>query len=116
MRNESSTTLYVTDAYATTESVVFDGVKGDKGDKGDTGVSVSSAKLNDDYTLTINFDDGSSYTTSNSIRGPQGAQGIQGPRGIQGLRGEKGEDGIDGVDGKDGIMAVSVTGSTLVIK
>ena len=99
VRNESSTTLYVTDAYATTESVVFDGAKGDKGDKGDTGVSVSGAKLNDDYTLTIYFTDGSSYTTPNSIRGPQGIQGIQGPRGIQGLRGEQGPKGDKGDPG-----------------
>lgn len=110
------TSLDVVDAYGVTHTDIVDGAKGDKGDKGDTGVSITSTVLNSDYTLTIRFSDGSSYTTPNSIRGPQGAQGIQGPRGIQGLRGEKGEDGTNGIDGKDGIMAVSVTGSTLVIK
>ena len=99
VRNESSATLYVTDAYSTTESVIFDGAKGDKGDKGDTGVSVSGVKLNEDYTLTIYFDDGSSYTTPTPIRGPQGIQGIQGPRGIQGLRGEQGLKGDKGDPG-----------------
>ena len=94
-----ATTLNITDAYGTKESVIYDGAKGDKGDKGDTGVSVSGAKLNDNYTLTINFDDGSSYTTPNSIRGPQGVQGIQGPRGIQGLRGEQGLKGDKGDPG-----------------
>lgn len=94
-----ATTLNITDAYGTKESVIYDGAKGDKGDKGDTGVSVSGAKLNDDYTLTINFDDGSSYTTPTPIRGPQGIQGIQGPRGIQGLRGDQGLKGDKGDPG-----------------
>lgn len=94
-----ATTLNITDAYGTKESVIYDGAKGDKGDKGDTGVSVSGAKLNDDYTLTINFTDGSSYTTPTPIRGPQGIQGIQGPRGIQGLRGEQGLKGDKGDPG-----------------
>lgn len=88
------------------------GEKGDKGDKGDTGVSITSAVLNSDYTLTIGFSDGSSYTTPNSIRGPQGIQGIQGPRGIQGLRGEQ---GLKGDKGDPGIMSVSVSGTVLSI-
>ena len=51
------------------------GAKGDtgsKGDTGDTGTGIASAVLNQDYTLTINFDDGTSYTTPNSIRGVTG--------------------------------------------
>lgn len=41
------------------------------------GNGIASAVLNDDYTLTLYFDDGTHYTTP-SIRGEQGEQGIQG--------------------------------------
>lgn len=53
---------------------------------GDTGNGIKSAVLNSDYTLTLNWTNGSSYTTP-SIRGAQGIQGIQG---IQGKTGERG--------------------------
>lgn len=39
------------------------------------GIGISSAVLNDDYTLTLNYSDGTSFTTSNSIRGPKGEPG-----------------------------------------
>ena len=39
---------------------------------GDPGVGIASAVLNSDYTLTLNFTDGKSYTTPNSIRGEDG--------------------------------------------
>lgn len=65
-----------------------DGVGGGdgSGSSGVAGVGISSVVLNADYTLTINFTDGTSYTTP-SIRGEAG---------------EPGRDGDDGVDGKDG--------------
>ena len=44
------------------------------GIKGDTGNGISSAVLNNDYTLTLTFTDGTTYTTS-SIRGEKGEQG-----------------------------------------
>lgn len=47
------------------------GIQGDKGDKGDTGVGIAKARLNDDYTLTLIFTDGNTFTTP-SIRGEQG--------------------------------------------
>lgn len=84
------------------------GPKGDKGDKGDTGNTgatgngISSVLLNQDYTLTIFFTDGTSYTTG-SIRGAQGQQGekgdtgSQGPQGIQGIQGETGAKGDTGL-------------------
>lgn len=53
--------------------ITFDLVKGDTGD---TGKGISSAKVNQDYTLTLNFTDGTSYT-SGSIRGETG-NGIAG--------------------------------------
>lgn len=42
--------------------------------KGDTGNGISSTSLNDDYTLTLSFTDGTTYTTP-SIRGEKGEQG-----------------------------------------
>lgn len=42
--------------------------------KGDTGNGISSAVLNDDYTLTLTFTNGTTYTTP-SIRGEKGEQG-----------------------------------------
>lgn len=44
---------------------------------GGTGNGISSAVLNQDYTLTLNFTDGTSYTTS-SIRGEKGEKGDTG--------------------------------------
>ena len=59
------------------------GDKGDKGDTGETGNGIESVVLNSDYTLTINFTNGDSTTTT-SIRGEQGERGIQGERGATG--------------------------------
>lgn len=51
--------------------IVKNGAKGGKGDKG---VGVLSTVLNEDFTLTINLTDGTSYTTP-SIRGEIGKTG-----------------------------------------
>ena len=51
--------------------------KGDKGATGATGNGIASAVLNADYTLTLNFTDGTHYTTP-PIRGAQGVQGETG--------------------------------------
>lgn len=50
------------------------GIKGDKGDIGKTGNGIENTVLNSDYTLTITFTDGTSYTTP-SIRGEKGIKG-----------------------------------------
>lgn len=88
------------------------------------GVGIADAVLNSDYTLTLLFTDGSSYTTP-PIRGAQGEQGIQGETGEAGQDGHSPvitaskagnvttvyvdgtavatiSDGADGKDGKDG--------------
>ena len=86
------------------------------GQKGDTGNGIKSTVMNDDYTLTIEFTDGTSYTTP-SIRGEKGETGSKGAKGdkgdtgaqgIQGIQGEKGDKGETGENGKDGSDA-SVT-------
>lgn len=80
------------------------------GQKGDTGNGIKSTVMNDDYTLTIEFTDGTSYTTP-SIRGEKGETGAKGAKGdkgdtgaqgIQGIQGEKGDKGDTGASGKDG--------------
>lgn len=47
------------------------GDKGEKGDTGDVGNGITSVDLNDNYTLTINFTDNTSFTTT-PIRGEKG--------------------------------------------
>ena len=59
------------------------GLKGDTGAQGPIGASgngISSAVLNSDYTLTLTFTDGTSYTTP-SIRGEKGEKGEKGDSG-----------------------------------
>lgn len=79
------------------------GEKGDPGEKGDTGETgaagngISSAILNSDYTLTLNFTDGTSYTTT-AIRGEKGDTGDTG------LKGDTGDTG-------NGIASIAKTGT-----
>ena len=84
------------------------GPKGDTGETGATGNGISSAVLNADYTLTLNFTDGTSYTTPTPIRGATGATGETGatgpagPQGEQGPKGDTGETGATGAIGPQG--------------
>lgn len=69
------------DGYTPVKGVdYFDGAKGETGATGATGATgngIASAVLNSDYTLTLSFTDGTSYTTP-SIRGEKGEQGDAG--------------------------------------
>ncbi len=76
----------------------IDLASGQQGPPGPAGNGISSVVMNADYTLTINFTNGSSYTTP-SIRGEQGEEGEQGPAGA---------DGDDGV----GIASVALISGT----
>lgn len=78
-----------------------DGKDGLDGDDGEDGVGIASAVLNADYTLTLNFTDGTSYTTP-SIRGAQGEQGLKGDTGNQGPKGDTGNTGPAGPKGDTG--------------
>lgn len=53
------------------------GAKGDKGDTGDAGVGISSIVQNADHSLTINLDNGTSYTTDpvEALKGDKGDTG-----------------------------------------
>ena len=76
-------------------------LSGAQGIKGETGNGISSIQLNQNYTLTINYTSGSSFTTT-SIRGEKGEQGDRGPQGYQGIQGPRGETGATGAQGPAG--------------
>ena len=89
------------------------GVKGETGDRGltgDAGNGIASAVLNSDYTLTLTFTDGTTYTTP-SIRGAQGDAFEYSdftPAQLEALRGPRGYTGV-------GIASASVTNYQLVL-
>ena len=109
-------------------------INGMRGEKGETGNGIASTVLNPDYTLTITFTDGSSYTTA-PIRGAKGEDGQDGTDGHSPVvTAEKSEgvttikvdgetvatilDGVDGQDGQDGhspIITTSKSGKTTTI-
>lgn len=60
----------------------FSGIKGSTGPKG---TGIRSAELTSDYKLKLNYDDGTSFTSTNSLRGPTGEKGEQGNDGAAGL-------------------------------
>jgi len=96
-----------------------DGLNGTEGADGQDGVGIASTVDNNNGTFTINYTDGSSFTTAD-LTGPQGSQGIQGeqgpigptgatgPQGIQGPPGNDGVDGLNGQDGQDGLSAYDI--------
>lgn len=69
---------------------------GEDGQPGEDGNGIKSAVLNADYTLTLTFDDGTSYTTP-SIRGATGSAG---------------KDGQNGSNGSDGVGIASIKQTT----
>lgn len=77
------------------------GKDGAAGAAGKDGNGIKSVVLNADYTLTLTFDDGTSYTTS-SIRGETGPAGPAGPAGSDGADGAKGDKGDTGPKGDTG--------------
>ena len=87
--------------FTSSQLAALKGPKGDKGDKGDsvkgdpgaTGNGIKSAVLNADYTLTLTFTDGTSYTTPS----------------LRGAAGQNGTDGKDGTAGKDGAAGADAT-------
>ena len=67
--------LSVTNRAGQTTSKNVQGPVGPQGQNGDTGNGIASTVLNSDYTLTITFTNGTTYTTP-PIRGAQGEQGV----------------------------------------
>jgi hypothetical protein len=87
-------------------------VPGPAGEDGEDGVGITSTTDNGDGTFTLNFSDGSSFTTAD-LTGPQGATGATGPQGPTGAPGNDGQDGEDGVgitsttDNNDGTFTLN---------
>ena len=75
------------------------GPKGEQGERGPRGYGIESAVLNEDFTLTLRFEDGTSFTTA-PIRGPAGERG---PRGEPGPAGQNGV-GLDSATDITGIL------------
>ena len=75
------------------------------GTSGDDGVGVTSTVNNGNGTFTINYSDGTSFTTSD-LTGPKGDKGDTGADGAIGPKGDKGDTGAAGENGKDGINGV----------
>ena len=69
--------------YADATTTEFTVTNGLKGDKGDTGNGIANIVLNDDYTLTVTYTDGSTWKSGN-IRGQQGEKGDKGDQGVAG--------------------------------
>ena len=78
--------ITITDKNGTKTVDVMDGSDGEDGSNGKNGNGIKSAVLNADYTLTLTFDDGTSYTTP-SIRGATGATGSAGKDGKTPVKG-----------------------------
>lgn len=64
------------------------GPPGRKGDTGDDGRGIESADFDENYRLVITFTDGTTWTSEESLRGPQGTPGrdstVPGPPGADG--------------------------------
>lgn len=94
-QTETGAVITLTDKEGTTTATISNGKDGGQGPVGPTGPSgsagngIKSAVLNADYTLTLAFDDGTSYTTP-SIRGADGTAGKDGAAGAPGQDGAAG--------------------------
>ncbi len=91
------------------------GPAGIDGINGANGNGILSTTDNGDGTFTLNYTDGTSFTTSNltgptGSQGPAGNDGATGPQGIQGLAGNDGAQGIQGPAGIDGINGANGNG------
>ena len=76
--------------------------------------SIDDTLENSDYSVTFNYSDGTSFTTSVLLgpQGPSGDKGIQGVPGLDGTNGLAGADGATGTKGDTGLTgAVGAAGT-----
>jgi hypothetical protein len=101
-----------------------DGAQGIAGAAGANGNGILSTTDNGDGTFTLNYTDGSSFTTSNltgptGLTGPAGSQGLQGAAGADGAQGPQGIQGLAGADGQGGVTTagsgINVTGAGTIV-
>jgi hypothetical protein len=81
------------------------GIQGIQGPAGLNGVGVSSTINNGNGTFTINYTDGSSFT-SVDLTGPQGPQGPIGPQGVIGPQGNNGIGILSSVNNGNGTFTL----------
>lgn len=106
--------IYIWDAVSS-KWVNNGSLQGAQGETGKTGNGIASTILNDDYTLTFTFTDGTTYTTPTPIRGAIGPTGAQGPQGLTGATGAQGEQGETGETGNGIASAILNDDYTLTI-
>ncbi len=82
------------------------GPAGIDGINGANGNGILSTTDNGDGTFTLNYTDGTSFTTSN-LTGPTGSQGPAGNDGAIGAQGPQGPAGNDGATGPQGIQGLA---------
>jgi hypothetical protein len=82
------------------------GATGPAGANGTDGVGITSTTDNGNGTFTINYSDGSSFTTINLTgpSGPQGPIGLTGATGAQGIQGLSGATGPAGTNGLNSLI------------
>lgn len=99
------------------------GPTGETGPRGEQGVSVKSASVDSEGYLTVLLDNGQSFKSKTSLKGPQGEKGPKGADGkmtfeqltpeqkqsLKGDAGPKGDKGDAGPKGNDGAPGSSVT-------
>ena len=90
------------------------GPAGIDGINGANGIGIASTTDNGDGTFTLNYTDGTSFTTSNltgptGLTGPAGSQGLQGAAGADGAQGPQGIQGPAGSAGANGNGILSTT-------
>lgn len=76
-----------------TQIVIPKGERGLVGEKGQQGVSVQSASVDSEGYLTVLLDNGQSFKSDSSLKGPIGDTGLQGKTGGTGPRGPAGKPG-----------------------
>ena len=77
------------------------GPQGIAGINGNDGNGILLTLDNNNGTLTYNYTDGTTFTTS-SLTGPAGNDGVDGTNGVDGAIGPAGADGTNGIDGATG--------------
>ena len=103
-------TIYMWDDNSSPHWVSIGQLQGQKGDQGEAGNGIASVRFNTDYTLTLTFTNGDTFTTG-SLRGAQGSPGTNGTNGTNATI--NGQTALT-LNAGDGLSA-SMSGSTMTL-
>lgn len=109
---DSEKKVYINTDFPARGETGLQGKQGETGETGATGNGIASTILNDDYTLTFTFTDGTTYTTPTPIRGKIGQTGPQGPQGLIGETGATGNGIVSTVLNDDYTLTIHFTDGT----